>query len=98
MILDGGNPILYNVKTGKSTTYGGPSNPNQLTAVSCASSQFCMAVDDQGNAVSFLSVGWTSPDQSIDPGETLISVSCPTTTFCAAVDQNGDVLMGSSPR
>ena len=58
--------------------------------VSCASPDFCAAVDANGNAMIFNGQSWSSPDP-IDPGvvEPLATVSCPTATFCTAMDGYG---------
>ncbi len=59
----------------------------QLSAVSCPSAQFCVAVDQGGNAITLSAGGW-GPPTSI-ASSPLTSVSCPTTSFCVAVDQAG---------
>lgn len=58
--------------------------------VSCASPEFCAAVDANGNAMIFNGQSWSSPDP-IDPGvvEPLATVSCPTASFCTAMDGYG---------
>jgi hypothetical protein len=58
--------------------------------VSCASPDFCAAVDANGNAMTFDGTSWSSPDP-IDPGvdEPLATVSCPTSSFCTAMDGFG---------
>lgn len=75
--------------------WSGPTliDPSQyLTAVSCASPSFCVAVDDAGNVFMFDGSRW-SAGQAIDPsGGGLSSVSCPSTTFCMAADADGNVL------
>lgn len=60
------------------------------SAVSCASSSFCMAVDSYGTASTFDGTSWGS-GVSIDPGSpaAVTGVSCPSATFCAAVDGVG---------
>jgi hypothetical protein len=71
------------------------------TAISCASTASCTAVDYYGNALTWDGSTWSAPEP-IDtpfgddpPSGVLRSVSCPTTTFCAAVDQDGNVLTES---
>ncbi len=66
-------------------------NADEVTALSCASSSFCVAMDDGGDAMYFDGSSWSLPqivDQSGGDG----SVSCPTTTFCMAVDYSGMAL------
>ena len=65
-------------------------NFGAVHAVSCASSSFCVAVDNQGNALIYNGTRWSSP-QGVDSGAVtgagdLLSVSCPTSNFCVAVD------------
>jgi hypothetical protein len=64
---------------------------NQLTSVSCPSGSFCVAVDNQGHAVTFNGSSWSKPT-SIDPGNDLGSVSCPSASFCVAVDNHGNAV------
>lgn len=69
-----------------------------MDAVSCPSSRFCMAVTEDGQALSYDGSSWTAP-VTIDPGQRLSSVSCPTRVFCVAADrEGGNVVMfdGSS--
>jgi hypothetical protein len=60
--------------------------------VSCVTANFCVAVDQLGNAFTFNGVTWSGPT-ALDPGwaAAMDAVSCPTTTFCAATDAGGDV-------
>ena len=72
-----------------------------ITSVSCASGSagsagsagsgatLCMAVDDQGNALSFGGSTWTKP-AAVDPGASITSVSCPSILSCYAVDNYGN--------
>ncbi len=62
-----------------------------ITSVSCPTASFCMAVDADGNALSFDGSSWSAP-VSVDPGGNLNAVSCPTASFCMALDQGGDAL------
>jgi eukaryotic-like serine/threonine-protein kinase len=69
-----------------------PIDPGRvLDSVSCASPQFCVAVDDLGNALTFKGTSWSSP-QLIDPNNQLLSVSCPSANLCVATDSDGNVL------
>ncbi len=65
-------------------------SPNVALAVSCPTARFCVAVDDQGRAVTFSDGVWSAPRSLVDTG--LNAVSCPTPRFCVAVAVNGDVL------
>jgi hypothetical protein len=67
----------------------------QLEAVSCASASFCVAVDNNGSAVTWNGTTWSSP-QTVDSnsgttsqGTIMNAVSCPSASFCVAVDGNG---------
>jgi len=79
---------------GASSAWSAPSllDANHLPyAASCATTAFCVAVDNVGDAVIFNYSSASAPTP-IDPGNVLTDVSCPTTSFCAAVDQQGNVL------
>jgi hypothetical protein len=53
---------------------------NLFKSVSCASSTFCVAVDDEGDEMTFNGNSWSLP-QKIFSGE-LFQISCPTNGFC----------------
>lgn len=55
-----------------------------LTSVSCASTTWCLAVDDKGNAFTWQGSGWSAP-RRIDPFGSLASVACVSRSFCVAV-------------
>jgi hypothetical protein len=63
-------------------------------ALSCANKDFCVAVDDSGDAAIFNGVGWgrEGPVDPTAPGVQTSAVSCPSTGFCAAVDSSGQVI------
>lgn len=63
-----------------------------LSAVSCPTARFCVAVDKHGNAVVYKASEWASP-RKIDHVAGFVSVSCSAPTFCAAVDQKGGALI-----
>jgi hypothetical protein len=68
-----------------------------LHSVSCASVAFCVAVDGQGNAITYNGSSWSPPVDVDGSVGFLYSVSCPNTTFCAAVgDSNVITYNGSS--
>src|ERR1019366_7119676 len=61
-------------------------------SVSCVpSSSFCVAVDVQGDEVTYRGGTWSSPTR-VDSNGPLLSVSCPSSSFCAAVDLVGYVV------
>ncbi len=62
-----------------------------LTSIECPSATFCMAVDANGNALSWNGTSWSPPTQ-VDKSGGLSSVSCPSATFCMAVDNAGNAL------
>ena len=59
-----------------------------LASVSCASANFCVAVDENGNAVTDINGKWSRP-VAVSSGASLGGVSCPTRTFCMAVSPDG---------
>lgn len=65
-----------------------------LVSVSCAENNFfCMAVDSQGNALSFNNGKWSGP-QKID-SHGLVSVACASQSLCVAVDGSGNAVLFS---
>ena len=64
----------------------------QLSAVSCVSASFCVAVDNRfaaaGYALAYDGHSWSAP-LLIDSTGGFNDVSCPTTSFCAAVTSDG---------
>ncbi|MCL4448303.1 MAG: IPT/TIG domain-containing protein [Actinobacteria bacterium] len=63
---------------------------NSLNSVSCPSATFCVAVDGNGNALTYNGTSWSSPT-NIDGTNQLHSVSCVSASFCMAVG-GGNVL------
>ncbi len=59
--------------------------------MSCATTTLCVAVDDNGDALTYDGSTWSAPT-GIDGGHALTSVSCPTANFCAAVDSAGNAV------
>ena len=55
---------------------------NKLTAISCASAQFCAVVDSAGNAFTYSGGAWSAPHRLAATG--MLGVSCPTASFCMA--------------
>ena len=72
------------------------SSPPNLTAVSCPTTTFCMAVDNQGYASTFSGSEWSTPT-SIDTNaastvnDAMGTVSCASASFCVAGDDLDDV-------
>jgi hypothetical protein len=65
-----------------------------LTAVSC-SQGFCVAVDNQGQEVTWDGTSWGTP-QPIEPtAVAFTAISCTFEPSCTAVDANGDAVYGS---
>jgi hypothetical protein len=73
---------------------------NDLESVSCPTAVLCVAVDSQGDALTYLAgFGWSAPGQIDTSGSGLTSVSCATgTTSCAAVDGGGNAFTTSDAR
>jgi hypothetical protein len=58
-------------------------------ALSCATTTFCVSIDNDSNAYSFNGTSWGKPVSLQDPDSDYWAVSCPTSAFCAAVSQSG---------
>lgn len=63
------------------------------TSVSCPTATFCVAVDSDGNALTYNGTAWSVPLRVDADGSPLNSVSCSSSSFCAAVDNNGRAYM-----
>jgi len=68
---------------------------NAILGVSCATPTFCMAVDNNGDALLWNGSTWTKTT-GVDGTRPLESVSCPTSAFCAAVDNHGQMVVYTS--
>ena len=55
---------------------------DQLQAISCPTSGFCVAVDDRANAIVYRTGHWSAA--SVALGQSLSTVSCVSPTFCVA--------------
>ena len=66
-----------------------------LNSISCVSANFCAAVDNSGNAVTYSGTTWSKPTPIDSNGGGLTSISCASANFCVAVDAVGNVLTGS---
>ncbi len=69
---------------------GSSSVSEQINAVSCPSSSFCMAVDAGGRALEYVGGHWSAP-VVVEPGGDLSSVSCLAASTCTAVDSTDAV-------
>ncbi|SDJ04586.1 D-mannose binding lectin [Frankineae bacterium MT45] len=91
--------VSANSISGDVSTYNGAGwsarkyiTQSNLTGISCKSATFCMAVDQDGNAMRFDGASWSQPEQVTSDGSIgFQSVSCASSTFCAAVDYDGGV-------
>jgi hypothetical protein len=74
-----------------STPQGG-SEPNSLTAISCGSRRFCVALDDFGEAFTYDGT-WSGPKtfDSIADGDA--AISCTAAQVCAIVDDNNSAVV-----
>lgn len=72
-----------------------PPRSNDLSALACPSTFFCVAVTLSGTALTYSRGKWSGPSL-IDPlskkNTGLSAISCPSETFCVAVDSMGAVL------
>src|SRR5207248_2303946 len=66
-----------------------------LSAVSCVSPSFCVAVDVGGSALTWNGASWSAPVH-IDSTGPLYGVSCVSPYLCVAVDSSGNALTYSA--
>jgi RHS repeat-associated protein len=74
-----------------STVWSPPTDVNStraISAVTCTSSTFCMAVGASGYATTYNGTTWSTPTDA-DSTRTMDAVSCTSSTFCVAVDTSG---------
>jgi len=55
-----------------------------LYAVSCPTTTWCAASDDNGNIIVYSNGTWSAPSQVFPPESHVGALSCPTTSFCIA--------------
>lgn len=74
------------------TTWSAPAqiSPERIMSISCASTDFCVAVDYHDTARTFDGTNW-SERTPLDLYTMMAAVDCPTTTFCVAAASNGRV-------
>ena len=90
-------------QTGWSAPSDIDSPTDRLTAVSCVSARFCVAVDYKGDAITYNGSEWgkkTNVEGVIHTGGggSLLSVSCPIIRFCVAVDSGGNTVSYNGKR
>ena len=61
---------------------------DRLMDISCATSRFCVAVDLDGQVLTFDGTNWSANPGAVIKG--LTSVSCPSVSFCLAVTTSGN--------
>jgi hypothetical protein len=78
-----------------------PAANGGVSAVSCASTALCVAVDQTGHVITTTKPkggnGSWKPAVKVDGKNTLTGVSCPTTKLCVAIDQQGYVVTSIKP-
>jgi len=73
-----------------------------LTGISCASNTLCVAVDNEGDALTSTdptagaATRW-SRQEKIGGATALTGISCPSASLCVAVDNEGDALTSTDP-
>lgn len=70
-----------------------PGNGGNPLVVSCPTVNSCMAVDINGNAMTYNGTRWSTPTRVDSGGGGFSSLSCVTAQFCAAVDYAGNALI-----
>ena len=75
---------------------------NRLSGIACPSRQWCLAVDDAGNAVTLGPSGFSNAriNPAIPVGAPIVlpqAVACPSASLCVAVGGFGDVLASRDP-
>jgi len=94
LVDSAGNAVEYTGHWGRPSSvdagHGG------LTQVSCATADFCEALDAEGHALEWTGGQWSAPvliDTSSGGNTAVFSgMSCASPAFCVAVDANGDSL------
>ena len=72
-----------------------------LTGISCTKEEFCLAINQQGGAVSSSNATSEHPTWTPSPidadNDYSVAVSCAGKTLCAAINQEGDVVTSVTP-
>ena len=83
-------PSPWSSGTLAETPQGNPSS------ISCPVSSFCMAIDAQGNVITYDGKSWSEPSYRADPAAAKSTVtptiSCVSSSFCVVVDGEGNAL------
>jgi len=72
----------------------------KIAAISCPTSSFCAAVDQQGNVLTSINPTGGATDwrvTAIAAGQPLTDISCPSASLCVASDAAGNVLTSTKP-
>lgn len=85
--IDDSRVVTYD-GTGWSAPHGLTSADN-LAAISCASSSFCMVADSAGQVRTYDGTTWSRPRLVDSYGHPIADISCPLTTWCVALDTHG---------
>jgi hypothetical protein len=87
LAVDGGETFMY--EEGSWQAEGVADPRGTLTALSCVSAVYCVAVDAKGDVFYFRGVGWSGPEPIAGGFD---SISCTGSGFCMVVDRTGRVL------
>ncbi|HEV3211866.1 MAG TPA: hypothetical protein VGZ03_00580 [Acidimicrobiales bacterium] len=97
LFFGAGRPFLHQAVACAATAcrYNGESFSIPLTGVACATSRLCIAVDEEGNEVTYTARGavrsWSRPGH-IDAYR-LTGIACTRIGYCLAVDDNGGTVI-----
>lgn len=86
-----GQGLLSSETTPTTTGWSTPSSidgSKDLSAISCPSTSFCMAIDTSGDWLKYNGTTWSTPS-SIGDSYTIEGLSCTSASFCLAVDEEG---------
>jgi hypothetical protein len=89
--IDGGSTIDYGFSTGE----GLADSPSGLDTIACATPEYCVAADNDGNLLEYRSSVWSSPQSVIGGGVVntyITDVSCGLKEFCMGISSGADVV------
>jgi hypothetical protein len=89
----GPDQTAYRLADGSWSAVPMPSTVTWATSVSCSAVDACVVVDDQGGAVAFNGVAWSTRTQLDAPESGPAFVSCAGGLWCAAVTSSGDAIL-----
>ena len=87
-----GRPGAYSVFDGSAWSAPASSGGTDVTSLSCAEDDSCMAMTSTNRALRYSDGDWTSSDILDPSGGGFTSVSCWAADSCRAVTRSGDVL------